>query len=91
MVELAGEAGDLAKRFIGLAYRDNVDALRGDLIKLVIGMLPMALSNSQNAPLGRAVMGGLMIATISTLLFVPAVFMLVHGGFLHKTSETGAA
>ena len=35
LLELAGEAGDLAKRFIGLAYQDNVDALRGDLIKLL--------------------------------------------------------
>lgn len=41
LLELAGEAGDLAKRFIGSAYRDNVDALRGDLIKLL-------------RPLGRA-------------------------------------
>jgi multidrug efflux pump subunit AcrB len=60
-------------------------------LAMIIGMLPMAMSNSQNAPLGRAVMGGLMIATISTLLFVPAVFTLVHSRFLRKTSETGAA
>jgi multidrug efflux pump subunit AcrB len=49
------------------------------------------MSNTQNAPLGRAVMGGLMIATISTLLFVPAVFTLVHGRFLHKNAKTRAA
>jgi len=41
LLELAGEAGDLAKRFIGSAYRDNVDALRGDLVKFL-------------RPLGRA-------------------------------------
>ncbi|QEO16450.1 efflux RND transporter permease subunit [Acetobacter vaccinii] len=46
---------------------------------MIIGMLPMSLSNSQNAPLGRAVMGGLIVATLATLLFVPCVFTMVHG------------
>ncbi|MBO1323887.1 efflux RND transporter permease subunit [Acetobacter sp. TBRC 12305] len=46
---------------------------------MVIGMLPMSLSNSQNAPLGKAVMGGLIVATVATLLFVPCVFTLLHG------------
>ena len=45
---------------------------------IVIGMLPTAMSAEQNAPLGRAVIGGLAFATISTLLFVPVVFTLVH-------------
>jgi multidrug efflux pump subunit AcrB len=49
---------------------------------MVIGMLPMALSlgegGEQNAPLGRAVIGGLMLATVATLLFVPVVFSLLH-------------
>jgi multidrug efflux pump subunit AcrB len=45
---------------------------------MVIGMLPMSLSNSQNAPLGRAVIGGLIVATVSTLMFVPCVFALLH-------------
>jgi len=49
---------------------------------MVIGMLPMALSlgegGEQNAPLGRAVIGGLVIATIATLFFVPVVFSLLH-------------
>lgn len=45
---------------------------------MIVGMLPMAMSNSQNAPLGRAVIGGLMVATVATLLFVPCVFALVH-------------
>jgi len=44
--------------------------------------LPMALSlgegGEQNAPLGRAVIGGLMLATVATLLFVPVVFSLLH-------------
>lgn len=45
---------------------------------MIIGMLPMSLSNTQNAPLGRAVMGGLTVATFATLLFVPCVFALLY-------------
>jgi multidrug efflux pump subunit AcrB len=48
-------------------------------LAMIIGMLPMALSAEQNAPLGRAVIGGLLCATCATLLFVPALFSLVHG------------
>ena len=52
-------------------------------LAMVIGMLPMALSlgegGEQNAPLGRAVIGGLVFATGATLFFVPVVFSLVHG------------
>jgi multidrug efflux pump subunit AcrB len=47
-------------------------------LAMIIGMAPMALSEDQNAPLGRAVIGGLMFATVATLLFVPTVFALVH-------------
>jgi multidrug efflux pump subunit AcrB len=50
---------------------------------MIIGMVPMALGlgdgGEQNAPLGRAVIGGLLCATIATLLFVPTVFALIHG------------
>jgi multidrug efflux pump subunit AcrB len=50
---------------------------------MIIGMIPMALglgeSGEQNAPLGRAVIGGLIFATVATLFFVPTVFDLVHG------------
>jgi len=53
-------------------------------LAMVIGMVPMALGlgdgGEQNAPLGRAVIGGLMAATVATLLFVPAVFSLLHHG-----------
>jgi CzcA family heavy metal efflux pump len=52
-------------------------------LAMIIGMLPMALGlgegGEQNAPLGRAVIGGLLAATAATLLFVPAVFALLHG------------
>jgi multidrug efflux pump subunit AcrB len=47
-------------------------------LAMIIGMAPMALSAEQNAPLGRAVIGGLICSTIATLLFVPALFRLVH-------------
>ncbi len=46
---------------------------------MVIGMLPMSMSNSQNAPLGRAVIGGLIVATFATLFFVPCVYAMVYG------------
>jgi CzcA family heavy metal efflux pump len=52
-------------------------------LAMIIGMVPMALGlgdgGEQNAPLGRAVIGGLLCATVATLLFVPTVFALVHG------------
>ena len=51
-------------------------------LAMIIGMIPMALGfgdgGEQNAPLGRAVIGGLLIATVATLVFVPSVFSLVH-------------
>jgi len=60
-------------------------------LAMIIGMLPMAMSNTQNAPLGRVVMGGLAVATVSTLLFVPAVFTLVHGRLRHKRGKDAMA
>ncbi|MDE3169900.1 MAG: efflux RND transporter permease subunit, partial [Acidobacteriota bacterium] len=52
-------------------------------LAMIIGMLPMALGlgegGEQNAPLGRAVVGGLIFATVSTLFFVPVFFSIVHG------------
>jgi len=52
-------------------------------LAMIIGMIPMALGlgegGEQNAPLGRAVIGGLLCATVATLIFVPAVFSLLHG------------
>src|SRR5258707_2946746 len=59
-------------------------------LAMIIGMVPMALGlgegGEQNAPLGRAVIGGLILATAATLFFVPTVFMLVNR--LKKHSET---
>ena len=52
-------------------------------LAMIIGMVPMALGlgegGEQNAPLGRAVIGGLMFATVATLVFVPLLFSMVHG------------
>jgi multidrug efflux pump subunit AcrB len=52
-------------------------------LAMIIGMVPMALGlgdgGEQNAPLGRAVIGGLLLATVATLFFVPAFFSFIHG------------
>src|SRR6202043_988283 len=47
-------------------------------LAMIIGMAPMAIEPSQNAPLGRAVIGGLLFATFATLFLVPTMFSLVH-------------
>jgi CzcA family heavy metal efflux pump len=70
-------------------------------LAMIIGMLPMAFGmgegGEQNAPLGRAVIGGLVCSTVATLLFVPVVFSLVHdwqarrAGKAHPQFSTGAA
>ncbi len=63
-------------------------------LAMVIGMLPMAFAlgegGEQNAPLGRAVIGGLLIATVATLFFVPTVFSLLHAqrGGPHASPES---
>jgi multidrug efflux pump subunit AcrB len=60
-------------------------------LAMIIGMVPMALGlgegGQQNAPLGRAVIGGLAFATVATLIFVPAVFALLHGGRHQPATE----
>jgi multidrug efflux pump subunit AcrB len=69
----------------GDALRAAVEAGKGRIrpvlmtaAAMIIGMLPMATANSQNAPLGRAVMGGLTVATLFTLFFVPCVYAMVY-------------
>jgi multidrug efflux pump subunit AcrB len=56
-------------------------------LAMIIGMAPMAIEPSQNAPLGRAVIGGLLFATCATLLLVPTLFSVVHG----RDGNTAAA
>ena len=62
-------------------------------LAMIIGMIPMALGlgdgGEQNAPLGRAVIGGLLFATVSTLFFVPAFFSLLQGSSRHSVQEEG--
>jgi multidrug efflux pump subunit AcrB len=59
-------------------------------LAMIIGMMPMALGfgegGEQNAPLGRAVIGGLLFATVATLLFVPVVFSIFHGWRLKRSN-----
>jgi multidrug efflux pump subunit AcrB len=59
-------------------------------LAMIIGMVPMALGlgdgGEQNAPLGRAVIGGLFCATVATLVFVPSVFAMFH-----KTCQPAAS
>jgi multidrug efflux pump subunit AcrB len=61
---------------------------------MIIGMIPMALGlgegGEQNAPLGRAVIGGLFCATVATLTFVPVVFSMLHGRAQRKTAAAAA-
>ena len=75
------ELGDATKA----AFEAGVTRFRPVLmtaLAMVIGMLPMALGlgegAEQNAPLGRAVIGGLLVATFGTLMFVPVVFSFAH-------------
>jgi multidrug efflux pump subunit AcrB len=60
-------------------------------LAMIIGMLPMALAlgegGEQNAPLGRAVIGGLLVATLATLFFVPTVFSVLHRQRDHRPSD----
>src|SRR3954449_8098626 len=60
-------------------------------LAMIIGMIPMAIGlgegGEQNAPLGRAVIGGLLCATAATLLYVPAVFSLLHSSATRRQSR----
>jgi multidrug efflux pump subunit AcrB len=63
-------------------------------LAMIIGMVPMAMGmgegGEQNAPLGRAVIGGLLFATVATLIFVPAVFAILHGHTRRPPAEVPA-
>jgi multidrug efflux pump subunit AcrB len=64
-------------------------------LAMVIGMVPMALGlgegGEQNAPLGRAVIGGLVLATVATLFFVPVVFSVLHRRVPSAENQASAA
>lgn len=55
---------------------------------MIFGMVPMATGYSQNAPLGRAVIGGLLVATVFTLFFVPCVYAIVYSRRVAPKQET---
>jgi len=64
-------------------------------LAMIIGMVPMSLGlgegGEQNAPLGRAVIGGLLVATVATLFFVPAFFSFIHGRIERRRKVHGAS
>jgi multidrug efflux pump subunit AcrB len=80
--ERMAAGGDAAQAAIDAGFTRFRPVLMTALA-MIIGMIPMALGlgdgGEQNAPLGRAVIGGLLCATVATLIFVPAVFSLAHG------------
>ena len=87
--EQVAEHGDVVRAAVEAGFTRFRPVLMTALA-MIIGMIPMALGlgegGEQNAPLGRAVIGGLMCATLATLIFVPSVFALLHG-----RRATGAA
>jgi multidrug efflux pump subunit AcrB len=76
------------------AGRTRIRPVLMTALAMVIGMIPMALGlgegAEQNAPLGRAVIGGLLFATISTLLFVPVIFAGIHRRLAARRSTRSA-
>jgi multidrug efflux pump subunit AcrB len=86
VVSFAREQMDEGKDPLAAALQAGFTRFRPVLmtaLAMIIGMVPMALGmgdgGEQNAPLGRAVIGGLLFATVSTLFFVPTFFSLLHG------------
>ena len=87
IVSFARDAMNLGEDALSAALKAGSTRLRAVLmtaLAMALGMVPMSLGlgegGEQNAPLGRAVIGGLVMATVATLLFVPVVFTLVHRG-----------
>jgi multidrug efflux pump subunit AcrB len=85
VVSFAREAMHQGMDSLEAALEAGATRLRAVLMTamaMIIGMLPMSLGfgegGEQNAPLGRAVIGGLALATVATLFFVPAVFAMFH-------------
>ena len=93
MEENAGDARDAALRAGYTRFRPVLMTA----LAMIIGMVPMALGlgdgGEQNAPLGRAVIGGLLFATAATLFFVPTLFSVIHGwlGRRRKPAAAGAS
>ena len=99
MVSFARQCMDEGKPPLAAALEAGATRIRPVLmtaLAMIIGMIPMAIGlgegAEQNAPLGRAVIGGLLFATVSTLFFVPVVFAAIHRHLAHrKLKDTGSA
>jgi multidrug efflux pump subunit AcrB len=96
VVSFAKEQMDEGKNSVAAALEAGFTRFRPVLmtaLAMMIGMVPMAMGlgegGEQNAPLGRAVIGGLLLATVSTLFFVPVFFSVLHGR-RGKSAETGS-
>ncbi len=97
MVSFAREQMDEGKNARDAAIEAGFVRIRPVLmtaLAMIIGMVPMAVGlgegGEQNAPLGRAVIGGLIFATFATLFFVPCVFSLIHGRRQRKAAQGGS-
>ncbi|MEQ1474468.1 MAG: efflux RND transporter permease subunit, partial [Candidatus Acidiferrum sp.] len=95
MVSFAREQMDEGKSPLDAAVEAGFVRMRPVImtaLAMIIGMVPMAIGlgegGEQNAPLGRAVIGGLLFATFATLFFVPCVFSMIHG-WLEKRKSHG--
>jgi CzcA family heavy metal efflux pump len=94
MVSFAREQMDEGKSAMDAASEAGFVRIRPVLmtaLAMIIGMVPMAVGlgegGEQNAPLGRAVIGGLVFATFATLFFVPCVFSMIHGRRARRPSQ----
>jgi CzcA family heavy metal efflux pump len=97
MVSFAREQMDEGKSARDAALEAGFVRIRPVLmtaLAMIIGMVPMAVGlgegGEQNAPLGRAVIGGLIFATFATLFFVPCVFSMIHGRRKRRTAQEGS-
>jgi multidrug efflux pump subunit AcrB len=97
MVSFAREQMDEGKNARDAAIEAGFVRIRPVLMTamaMIIGMVPMAVGlgegGEQNAPLGRAVIGGLVFATFATLFFVPCVFALIHGRRARRSPQHSA-
>jgi multidrug efflux pump subunit AcrB len=94
MVSFAREQMDEGKSARDAAIEAGFVRIRPVLmtaLAMIIGMVPMAVGlgegGEQNAPLGRAVIGGLVFATFATLFFVPCVFSMIHGRRARRSGQ----
>jgi len=97
MVSFAREQMDEGKSARDAAVEAGFVRIRPVLmtaLAMIIGMVPMAVGlgegGEQNAPLGRAVIGGLVFATFATLFFVPCVFSMIHGRRKRRSAQQGS-